>query len=155
MTKKEVMWLMDQIQSYYPNFDVTEARVDAWTRVFTTTEYRTALSNLTEYVSTEEKNTPPSVARLKRHPETDNYVSMRFIQHRGVMLWTPKGGETYEVPLTYHRGGYWTDDEGREYTFAETNAEYWDKLYGVEIMDSGETQDYMTKINANVGFELF
>ena len=148
MNKKEVMWLMDEIQSYYPNFDVTDQRVEAWSKVFIDTEYRSALTNLKNYVSTEEKNVPPSVARLKQKSGGTDYVSMTFDQHRGVMLWRPDGGDTYEIPLTYHKGGYWTDADGREYVFAQTDVEYWDKFYKVDEVDT-------TEINALIGYEVY
>ena len=130
MTKQETIRLMQVINGYYPNFDVTEERAEAWKNSMVEVEYKIAYRNLMDYVSTEEKNVAPSIARLKRNAKkSDFYHFMVFDQHRDVIIWRPsETADAVEIPVFYYKGTF-IDDEGREYAFPNMNVEYWDDFY--------------------------
>lgn len=127
MNKRETLMLMDAVQSYYPNFDVTDERVDAWTRVLADVEYRTVYRSLVDYVSNEEKTIPPSVARLKRNSKkSDAWSYMVLDQHRNVVIWKPsEDAKAVEIPVLYYRGTF-IDSDGNEYAYPDMDDAYWE-----------------------------
>ena len=129
MDLQETVKLCEMIKNYYPQFEFSKMKVKAWERQFADVEMDTALRNLDEYVSEEEKNIPPSVARLKRQragskTETNNvlYRNNPFVIFNGKT----------STPCRYKGDGMWEDSEGRIYAMPDADVEYWNEFYGYE-----------------------
>ena len=136
MNLQETVKLCEMIKNYYPQFEFSKMKIQAWCRQFADVEMETALHNLDEYVSTEEKNIPPSVARLKRQRggsliETDNvlYRNNPFVIFHGQI----------STPCKYKGDGVWEDSEGRIYAMPNADVEYWNEFYGYEKPKESQT----------------
>lgn len=51
-----------------------------------------------------------------------------YEQHKQVILWYKDDETVEEIPVIYYDGSFW-DKDMNEYTFPETNREYWDNFF--------------------------
>lgn len=69
MTKKEMFDIFTFIKSVYPNFEVTQDKIDGWTRVMKSNDPADVMKN-TERFALNSKF-PPTIADIKAPPKSE------------------------------------------------------------------------------------
>lgn len=73
MTKAEVLELFKLIKSIYPNFEVTQEKIDMWADVMKGMDFDRVMSRAKEHVTT--NKFPPTIAEISAYaPEKNNHL---------------------------------------------------------------------------------
>lgn len=136
MDLQETIKLCEMIKNYFPQFEFSKMKVKAWERQFADIDLDVAVRNLDEYVSNEETNQPPSVARLKRQSRARQIETHNILYRNNPFVIF--NGET-STSCEYLGDGMWEDSEGRIYAIPGADTEYWNDFYGYSKPKESQT----------------
>lgn len=75
MTKAEAFEILETIQCFYPNFEITQKKIDTWSKILKNDDFQTVM-NRVERHATEKKFSPTIVdIREPNNPYKNDYLS--------------------------------------------------------------------------------
>lgn len=124
MDNNEIKQLLTQIKVFFPRFEAVEKdggqfmintkTVDAWHRAIGWMDLDQALGILDKYIESDQGSKTPNVSLWKRGGRLENkaaWHSARFDSRRGLVIWQPEDGPTYEIKAHVDEHGDIIDDE--------------------------------------------
>lgn len=74
MTKEETFDILETIQCFYPNFEITQKKIDSWYNILKNDQFKKVLNNVNKHAI--EKKFPPTIAEIK---ETKNQYQSDYL----------------------------------------------------------------------------